>query len=288
VRSLDQPMQGAAARRVVYYSMTHDYPSSLPLTLAQSPAVPAAARRPLPAVTASFGAWRYPGAPRSRVHLVLALLISASLHAGALFSVRRQAPAAPLAAKEHLLALSIPLPDIKDLEEPEPVLDPTAEKPDPGEYAPSLMDAPQIALPTDFVQELNFASLLPRPDLAEAKVFVIPHNILHSGKLGAGFGNIFNLADLDRVPEPLVQASPVFPPALRREVSHARVVVEFIVDTEGRVLQPVVVECSYPGFEDAAAAGVSRWRFRPGMKGGRKVNTRMSVPIIFLTKDADS
>jgi len=32
-------------------------------------------------------------------------------------------------------------------------------------------------------------------------------------------------------------------------------------------------------------AGVSRWRFRPGMRGGRRVNTRMSVPIIFRVSD---
>jgi len=46
------------------------------------------------------------------------------------------------------------------------------------------------------------------------------------------------------------------------------------------VLNPIVVESSYNGFEDAALSGVARWRFRAGMRGGRRVNTRMSVPII--------
>jgi len=31
----------------------------------------------------------------------------------------------------------------------------------------------------------------------------------------------------------------------------------------------------------AAYDGVRQWRFRPGMKGGRKVNVRMQVPIVF-------
>ena len=42
-----------------------------------------------------------------------------------------------------------------------------------------------------------------------------------------------------------------------------------------------VVEASYPGFEDAAIMGVMRWQFRPGMKGGKRVSTRMLVPLIF-------
>jgi len=30
---------------------------------------------------------------------------------------------------------------------------------------------------------------------------------------------------------------------------------------------------------------VSKWRFRPGKKGGRAVNTRMAVPIVFNITD---
>jgi protein TonB len=264
--------------------MTHDYPTLLPSAFVPSVAAAPAASAVSGAST-SMGSWRYPGVKRSRWRVTLAVLISAGLHAGVLFAVRSHPPKIASRPVEHLIAFSIPLPDLKELEEPEPVIDDTANKPDPGDYAPTLADVPTIALPTDFVQELNFASLLPQPDLTEAKVFVIPSNIVRSGKLGEGLGNIFNLADLDRVPEPTLQPSPVFPPALKREVSYARIVVEFIVDVEGRVLSPVVTASSFPGFEDAAMAGVSRWRFRPGMRSGRKVNTRMSVPIIFRLKE---
>jgi hypothetical protein len=31
---------------------------------------------------------------------------------------------------------------------------------------------------------------------------------------------------------------------------------------------------------------VSRWKFRAGIKAGRKVNTRMRVPIVFKILDA--
>ena len=53
----------------------------------------------------------------------------------------------------------------------------------------------------------------------------------------------------------------------------------------GRVLEPVVTESTNYGFNDAALAGVSRWKFRAGMKSGRKVNTRMRVPIVFKLLD---
>jgi protein TonB len=211
------------------------------------------------------------------------------LHAAVLFGVRSHPPRAVRAADEHLIAMAIQMPDLKDLEEPEPQLtDEPAEKVDLGDYAPSLVDAPQIVLPSDFVQEINFASLVPPPDLSQAKIFVIPHNILRTGKLGEGLGNIFSLADLDQVPQPVAQPSPIFPQQLKREVDRARVVVEFIVDTEGRVRNAMAVESTHDGFNDAAAAGVSRWRFHPGVRGGRKVNTRMTVPIIFRIAAPDA
>jgi len=57
--------------------------------------------------------------------------------------------------------------------------------------------------------------------------------------------------------------------------------VEFIVDTAGYVVNPVIIDSTHPGFNGPALEGVRKWKFRPGMKAGRKVNTRMQVPIVF-------
>jgi outer membrane biosynthesis protein TonB len=35
------------------------------------------------------------------------------------------------------------------------------------------------------------------------------------------------------------------------------------------------------GFADAALRAVARWKFEPGLKNGRHVRFRMSVPIMF-------
>jgi protein TonB len=185
--------------------------------------------------------------------------------------------------EERVIAL-IPLPELKELEEPEPVAADDQGEPDPGAFVPMQQDVPQIPLASDFVQQMDFSSLLEQPDFSQVKVLTIPETRA-MGRIAEKLGKIFNLSELDRVPEPLVQPPPVYPVSLRREGVRATVQVEFIVNTEGAVINAVAVESTRVGFEAAAIAGVSKWKFRPGMKGGRKVNTRMSVPIIFRIVD---
>jgi len=146
-------------------------------------------------------------------------------------------------------------------------------------------DLPQIPTPTDFVQQIDFSSLVERPDLSSVKLWTIPDNIRRGGKSGEGFANIFNLADLDRAPVPVMQPAPIYPAAMKKLGASATVMVEFIVDVEGRVQNAVATESSYPSFDDAAVLGVQKWRFRPGLRGGAKVNTRMRVPILFHVTD---
>jgi protein TonB len=59
------------------------------------------------------------------------------------------------------------------------------------------------------------------------------------------------------------------------------VLVDFIVDTIGDVRNATAVRSSNREFESSAVEAVSKWKFRPGMKGGRAVFTHMQVPIEF-------
>jgi periplasmic protein TonB len=237
---------------------------------------------------AGTSAVRYAGRRNSRALLVGAIVASIGLHAGLLLGLgppRKKAAAGPL--KEQTISVRLALPDVKELEEPDPApVDSDAPPPDPGILVPMQADVPQLAKPSDFVQPLNFASLLEQPDFSKLNVYAVPENIRTSGaKLAERLGKIFNLDDLDRVPEAVLQPAPVFPVAMRREAESATVSVEFIVDTTGRVLDPVVFESTHTGFNDAALAGVSRWKFRAGIRAGKKVNTRMRVPIVFKILD---
>jgi len=259
--------------------------SSVPLPLHSADAARRAAPTS-PRGTTAPGAWRYHAPRTSRGLVAVAVLASATIHALILFGIPRRHPTVAPKKTEELILLTITMPKIEELE-PERVPDDPGEiKPDTGLPAPQQADVPQIANPNDFVQQVDFASLVERPDMTNAKVFAIPEHISH-GKIGEGMGNIFNLADLDRVPEPLFQPAPVYPQSLRREGLVATVHVEFIVDIEGRVISPFAVDTDNHAFDDAAVLGVAKWKFRAGMKGGRKVNTRMRVPIVFKVMSGD-
>ena len=124
---------------------------------------------------------------------------------------------------------------------------------------------------------------------------------------------------LDRMPVPKQQVRPNYPAAARAAGVSGEVVVDFIVDAEGNVRNAFVAKAGESGerphvklvnfvvaaagvdgatgagpgrseaeakamaeeFGAAAVAAVSQWKFEPGMKGGRKVNTLQQVPIVF-------
>ena len=262
--------------------MTSDLPVAVvvqaPLRNSPSPAM-------RPRVTTASGSWRYETRRRSRVVILSSIAASLGLHAVILLGIGPPRPKAAPAAVEENNLIRLAIPDLKDLEEPEPVPTDNATPLDPGVLVPMQADLPQLPQPGDFVQQLNFASLIEKPDFSQIKIFVIPEHIRSGSGLAQQIGKIFNLADLDRIPEPVLEPAPQFPFAMRREALTGTVMVEFIVDTYGNVLDPIVRDSTHHGFDDAALAGVGRWKFRPGYKGGRKVNTRMRVPIVFKFAD---
>lgn len=85
----------------------------------------------------------------------------------------------------------------------------------------------------------------------------------------------------ERQPRPKFQARPVYPTKLRKNKVSGEAVVDFIVDVKGNVQRAYAIRSTHPEFAEAAVACVSKWKFDPGEKGGRPVNTHMQVPIVF-------
>lgn len=227
------------------------------------------------------GSSRYPGLPRSRKFVTIGVSISAVFHLAIFFGIRPPAKKIVAAKDKYVIELALTMPDIKELEEPEPEASDAAEALDPRVWIPMQMDLPQLPQLGDFVQQLDFTSFVDRTDLLNKdKMWSIPEN-MRGGKLGGNIGNIFNLRDLERAPSAIYQPAPDYPAMMRRDALDARVVVEFIVNSRGEVVNAFVISSTHAAFEDAAVAGVSRWKFRPGLRAGRKVNTRIQVPIIF-------
>jgi protein TonB len=235
--------------------------------------------------TAVTGSWRYAASHRTRGTVIVAALLSIALHAGVLFGIRPAKTKRVVVKEKPVMALLLSMPKIEELEEPE-VLPGDEPKPtDTATLVPMQADLPQLSRPTEFVQPINFTSLVDKPDLSNLSISVIPDQYRGGRAIAENIGKIFNLSDLDRTPEPVLQQAPIYPMALKREGLSGTVKVQFIVDADGRVLDARAVESSHTGFEEAAVAAVGRWKFRPGVKAGRKVNTRMAVPILFTLEE---
>lgn len=73
-----------------------------------------------------------------------------------------------------------------------------------------------------------------------------------------------------------------FPDAANGSGFEGQVIVQFIVDEEGKVRNVNVVRSSgVDVVDDAAVEGVSQMKFTPGMQRGRAVKVQMTQPIVF-------
>lgn len=82
-------------------------------------------------------------------------------------------------------------------------------------------------------------------------------------------------------PKVLKQTRPDYPMALRRAGLRGEVVLDFEVDTDGRVRNPVVVTSNSPAFDEPAITALRQWTFQPAQQNGKPVKAKLRVPIIF-------
>jgi TonB family protein len=94
---------------------------------------------------------------------------------------------------------------------------------------------------------------------------------------------IYEVSDLDSEPELAAKVAPQYPAAALLAGDTGTVVVAATVDTLGAVIRADAVSCTVPGkgFEESAKAAVRRWRFGPGLRGGRKATFRVEYPVEF-------
>src|SRR6478609_11838917 len=92
----------------------------------------------------------------------------------------------------------------------------------------------------------------------------------------SSFGReIRNLTEVKDLDAPLTVISgrlPQYPSELRKAGPPGYVVVEFIINLSGDVIQIQVLESSRREFEMPALRSVQTWKFKPGEKGRRAVN----------------
>ena len=206
--------------------------------------------------------------------LIIGIILSAALHGGV--AMIGKAPPKPKAAVDE--APTIELMEMPKIEPEEPEVTEADDQPqEPIDFAPPMQtDVPQIVQLDSFVQPVQ----PPPPEGLKPNVGVINIPQGRPGGLGKGI-EIFDPSKLDQVPIARVRVQPQYPFEMRRAGITGEVLVEFIVDANGDVRNAFAVRSSQREFETAAVQAVSKWKFKPGRKGGRSVNTRMQQPISF-------
>lgn len=84
-----------------------------------------------------------------------------------------------------------------------------------------------------------------------------------------------------QAPKALHTPAPEVPAHVRRLPADGVVVLDVVIDTTGRVLWPVVIRPLGLGYDEAAIAAVTGWKFKPAMKDGKPVATEMAFEIAF-------
>lgn len=216
-----------------------------------------------------------------RRDLIIGILFSLSVHGGVawLGEALRAGPKPPPPKDDTPTIQLMEMPKLD--EEPEQKTEDDQEEATPVEFAPPTQtDVPQIVTETSFVQQIQ----PPPPEGLKPGTNVITIPTTRPTGLGKGV-EVFDISKLDQQPQPKFRAKPVYPFDMRRAGISGEVLVEFICDTEGNVVNPFVVRSSQREFESAAVQAVAKWKFRPGKKGGRAVNTRMHQLISFTLNE---
>jgi TonB family protein len=85
----------------------------------------------------------------------------------------------------------------------------------------------------------------------------------------------------DAPPVVVFQIRPDYPKDLAEKKITGRVVVDFIIETDGTVRNATAIQATNGQFAEAAVVCVKKWKFKPGLKAGLPVRTHMQVPLIF-------
>jgi protein TonB len=170
---------------------------------------------------------------------------------------------------------------------------PATETPLPRKTLPSRdSTAPRIAPPPDFVlPDLGeepwgsaTGSELGVPEGMEGgvpggQVGGIPGGVI-GGVIGGRLGGILPVANCDRPPRPIRQTRPQYPEEAFVKKVEGTVLLEILINVDGRVAHAKVLR-SIPLLDEAALATVREWLFEPALKDGRPVATLARAPIRF-------
>jgi TonB family protein len=87
--------------------------------------------------------------------------------------------------------------------------------------------------------------------------------------------------EIDQQPKVIEAVPPRYPLSLSRTGIEGRVVVQFVVDESGKVINPLVSSSTNRGFDEPALESIRNWKFTPAIYRGRPVASVFEQPITF-------
>jgi periplasmic protein TonB len=105
----------------------------------------------------------------------------------------------------------------------------------------------------------------------------VPGGVLGGMLGGTGTGPVM---DYDSPPRPIKQTRPQYPQEAFIKKIEGTVLVEILIDSQGRVARARVIQ-SVPLLDAAALQTVYQWVFQPAIKHGRPVATIAHIPVSF-------
>jgi protein TonB len=218
-----------------------------------------------------------------RKDLIIGIFASVILHVTFLFGFNTKPVKKAKVVEEKQELIQMEMPPIEP--EKEETVEELPEEQVVNQLAPpSLVDLPTVVPVNAFTQPLQPP---PPPGLTAAKGAISIPVTKPGTQIGKGMKDLFDVANLDQQPQPRVQPAPAYPFEMRRAGISGEVTIGFIVTSSGDVVEAYVIKSSQREFEVPALQAVQKWKFRPGKKGGRAVNTKMQVPLVFnLNEDS--
>lgn len=143
------------------------------------------------------------------------------------------------------------------------------------------VDVQKVALPkVDIV--LNLPNVEFSPNLDSSLNFA--KNEAFSGTVGSGVSStVFGLDEVDQAPVALNKLKPFYPFSAKRRGIEGEVVLELVINKDGKTEQVRVISSKPSGvFEKAAVAAVERWTFKAAVNDGEPVAVKRQVPIKFV------
>jgi TonB family protein len=97
------------------------------------------------------------------------------------------------------------------------------------------------------------------------------------------YDTVASAIDVDSVARVVESAAPAYPPTLLAKNIEGRALVQFVVDTLGRVdtMSFAVIETTHAEFAEAVRAVVPAMRFTPAIMSSRKVKQLVQQPFLF-------